>query len=58
MAGEDSEREETCSELAGTHFTIRNFMKILEFERSGIRIIAEFGRILNGFPNQDVRIIT
>jgi hypothetical protein len=22
MAGEDSEPEETCSELAGTHFTI------------------------------------
>jgi hypothetical protein len=22
MAGEDSELEETCSELAGTHFTI------------------------------------
>ncbi len=28
-------------------------MKILEFKRSGIRIIAEFFRILNGFPNQD-----
>ncbi len=23
MAGEDSEPEKTCSELAGTHFTIR-----------------------------------
>jgi hypothetical protein len=27
-------------------------MKIPEFERSGIGIIAEFYRILNGFPNQ------
>jgi hypothetical protein len=26
-------------------------MKILEFKRSGIRLIAEFCRILNGFPN-------
>jgi hypothetical protein len=27
-------------------------MKILEFKRSGIRIIAEFCKILSGFPNQ------
>ncbi len=27
-------------------------MKILEFKRSGIRIIAEFRWILNEFPNQ------
>jgi hypothetical protein len=27
-------------------------MKILEFKRSGIGLIAEFCRILNGFPNQ------
>jgi hypothetical protein len=27
-------------------------MKILEFKRSGIRLIAEFRRIPNGFPNQ------
>jgi hypothetical protein len=58
MAGEDSEPEETCSELAGTHFTIKKNkipMKILEFKRSGIRIIVEFRGILNGFPNQDSR---
>jgi hypothetical protein len=29
-------------------------MKILEFKRSGIRIIAEFRGILSGFPNQAV----
>jgi hypothetical protein len=54
MVGEDSEPEKTCSELAGTHFTIgkKNPMKILEFKRSRIRIIAEFRGILNGFPNQ------
>jgi hypothetical protein len=28
-------------------------MKIPEFKRSGIRIIAEFRGILRGFPNQD-----
>ncbi len=28
-------------------------MKIPEFKRSGIRLIAEFRRIPNGFPNQD-----
>jgi hypothetical protein len=27
-------------------------MKILEFKRSGIRLIAEFRGIPNGFPNQ------
>ncbi len=27
-------------------------MKILEFKRSGIGLIAEFRRIPNGFPNQ------
>ncbi len=25
MAGEDAELEKTCSELAGTHFTIKKF---------------------------------
>jgi hypothetical protein len=30
-------------------------MKIPEFKRSGIRIIAEFHRILSGFPNQVVK---
>ncbi len=30
-------------------------MKIPEFKRSGIRLIAEFSRILNGFPNQVLR---
>ncbi len=28
-------------------------MKIPEFKRSGIGLIAEFRGILNGFPNQD-----
>jgi hypothetical protein len=28
-------------------------MKISEFKRSGIGLIAEFCRIQNGFPNQD-----
>jgi hypothetical protein len=32
----------------------KNPMKILEFKRSGIGIIAEFRAILNGFPNQAV----
>ncbi len=55
MAGEDYKLEETCSELAGTHFTIRkkNPMRIPEFKRSGIGLIAEFCGIPNGFPNQD-----
>jgi hypothetical protein len=54
MAGEDSKPEGMNSELAGTNFTIRkkNPMKIPEFKRSGIKIIAEFRRIPNGFPNQ------
>jgi hypothetical protein len=30
-------------------------MKIPEFKRSGIRLIAEFRRITNGFPNQGLR---
>ncbi len=30
-------------------------MKILEFKRSGIRLIAEFCGILNGSPNQGVK---
>jgi hypothetical protein len=29
-------------------------MKILEFKRSGIGLIAEFPGIWNGFPNQDL----
>jgi hypothetical protein len=29
-------------------------MKILEFKRSGIGLIAEFRRIPNGFPNQGI----
>jgi hypothetical protein len=55
MAGEDSELEETCFELAGTHFTIGKNkipMKIPKFKMSGIGLIAEFSRILSGFPNQ------
>jgi hypothetical protein len=51
----DSEPEETCSELAGTYFTIGKIkfpMKIPEFKRSGIGLILEFHGIPNGFPNQ------
>jgi hypothetical protein len=52
MAGEGSEPEKMCSELAGTHFTIKKKpMKILELKRSGIGLIAEFHGIPNGFPN-------
>jgi hypothetical protein len=54
MVGKDSEPEGTCSGLGGTHFTTRKkiLMKILEFERSRIGIIAEFRRIPSRFPNQ------
>jgi hypothetical protein len=31
--------------------------KIPEFKRSGIGLIAEFRRILNGFPNQVAEVI-
>jgi hypothetical protein len=44
MAGEDSEPEKTCSELAETHFTIGKNkipMKIPEFKRFRIGLIAE-----------------
>ena len=57
MAGEDSELEKTCSELAGTHFTIGKIkipLKIPKSKRSKIGIIAELHRILNGFPNLGV----
>ncbi len=55
MAGEDSEQEKMCSELAGTHFTTGKKipMKIPEFKSSGNGLIAEFYGIPNGFPNQD-----
>jgi hypothetical protein len=55
MVGEDSKQEKMCLELAGTHFTIgkKNLMKILEYKRSGIGLIAEFRGIPNRFPNQD-----
>ncbi len=54
MAGEDSEPEETCSELAEhiLRSEKKNSMKIPEFKRSGIGLIAEFCGIPNGFPNQ------
>jgi hypothetical protein len=54
MVGEDSEPEGTCSELARIHFTRKNKipMKIPEFKRSRIGIIAEFRGIPSGFPNQ------
>ncbi len=48
----------TCYELAGTDFTIgkiKILMKILEFKRSGIGIIAEFRGIPSRFPNQACR---
>jgi hypothetical protein len=51
MAGEDSEPEEMCLELVGTHFYDQKNkipMKIPEFKR----LIAEFRRIPNGFSNQ------
>jgi hypothetical protein len=54
MAGEDSKPEEMCSELAGNTFYDRKNkipMKILEFKRSGIGLIAEFRGIPDGFPN-------
>jgi hypothetical protein len=40
--------------MAGTHFTLGKIkipMKILEFKRPGIGLIAEFRGIPNGFPN-------
>ncbi len=54
MAGEDSKLEGTCSKLAGTHFMTEKIipMKIQEFKRSGIGIIAESRGILSKFPNQ------
>jgi hypothetical protein len=54
MAGEDSEPEKMCSELAGTHFTIGkiNSNENSGFQRSGIGLIAEFRGIPNGIPNQ------
>ncbi len=54
MAGEDSKPAGTCSQLVGTHFMIGKKipMKILEFKRYGIGIIAEFCGISSGFPNQ------
>ncbi len=53
MAGEDSELEKMCPELAGTHFTIEKKipMKFPESKRSAIEKIAEFRGIPNGFPN-------
>jgi hypothetical protein len=54
MVGEDSKPEKMCSELAGTHLTIGKKIpvKILEFKRFGIGLIAEFCGIPNRFPNQ------
>jgi hypothetical protein len=50
MAGEDSKPEELCSELAGTHFTIR---KINSDVNSGVQKVQnQFHGIPNGFPNQ------
>jgi hypothetical protein len=60
MAREDSEPEKMCSELAGSHFMIGKIkfpMKIQEFKRSGIGLIAEFRGILNGFPNLGIGFI-
>ncbi len=53
MAGEDSEPEKMCSELAGTHFTIG---KIKFDENSGVQKVRNqikcgILRNPNGFPN-------
>jgi hypothetical protein len=55
MAEEDSKPEKLCSEIGGNTFYDRKNkipMKIPEFKRSRIELIAEFRRILNNFPNQ------
>jgi hypothetical protein len=55
MAGEDSELEETCSQLAGNTFYDRKnkiLMKILEFKRYRIRLIVEFYGIPSDFPTK------
>jgi hypothetical protein len=55
MVGEDSEPEGMCSKFGGNTFYNRKNkipMKILEFKRSKIGLIAEFSGIPNGFPNQ------
>jgi hypothetical protein len=54
VAGEDSEPEETCSELAGTHFTIR---KLNSDENSSVQKVwnqnnGGIPQNSNGFPNQ------
>jgi hypothetical protein len=55
MAGEDSKLKET-SIGGNTFYDWKNkiWMKIPEFKRSGIGLIAEFHGIPNVFPNQDM----
>ena len=54
MAGEDSKPRKNELRIGGNTFYDRKNkipMKILEFKRSGIELIAEFHGIPNGFPN-------
>jgi hypothetical protein len=56
MVGEDSEPEKNVFRIGGNTFYDRKNkipMKIPEFKRSRIGLIAEFCRIPNGLPNQD-----
>jgi hypothetical protein len=55
MAGEDSEPKQNVFRIGGNTFYYQKntiLMRIPEFKRSGIGLIAEFLGILNGFPNQ------
>ena len=57
MAGEDSKPEKNVFRIGGNTFYDRKnkiLMKIPEFKRSRIGLIAEFRGILKGFPNLDV----
>ncbi len=54
MAGEDAEPEKNVLRIGGNTFYDRKNkipMKVPEFKRSGIGLIAEFRGITNGFPN-------
>jgi hypothetical protein len=54
MAGEDSELEKNVFRIGRNTFYDRKNkipMKIPEFKRSGIGLIAELRGIPNGFPN-------
>jgi hypothetical protein len=54
MAGEDSEPEKNVFRIGGNTFYDQKdkiSVKIPEFKRSGIGLIAEFCGVLNGFSN-------